>query len=149
MDQRGSFRRRRYLLIDVQAGWAKNELFIQNRRKRPYPSTGHRDRCALQPQFAGDFLFVQTDWKAPRKRIIKIDLRDPKPEKWQEVVPTAEDAIQEYSAMGGKLFVNYLHNVTSRIAIFSLDGKPSGRGGTAFLRFGVNLWALGQDEGIL
>ena len=117
----------RYLLIRVQAGWAKNDLFIQDLTKKG----------AVQPlitgldghftsQFAGDSLIVETDWQSPRKRIIKIDLRDPKPEKWKELVPTTDDAIQSFSVIGSKLFVTYLHNVTSRIAIFSLQGKPLG-----------------------
>lgn len=117
----------RYLLINVQAGWAKNELFIQNLTENgPFRPLVAGMEGHFSPQFAGDFLVVETDWKAPRKRILKIDLRDPRPEKWQEVVPAAQDAIQEYSAMGGKLFVNYLHNVTSHVAIFSLEGKSLG-----------------------
>ena len=140
----------RYLLINVQAGWAKNELFIQNlEQKGPFQPLVTGMSGHFSPQFAGDFLVVETDWQAPRKRILKLDLRDPKPEKWQEVVPTADDAIQEYSAMGGKLFVNYLHNVTSHIAIFSLEGKRQGEvelpsSGSAQL---YGRWD--RDEGIL
>lgn len=119
----------RYLLINVQAGWAKNDLFIQNlAEKGPIRPLITGLNAHFSAQFAGDFLFVETDWKAPRKRILKIDLRDPQQDKdkWQEVVPTSDDSIQEYSAMGGRLFVNYLHNVTSHIAIFSAEGKRMG-----------------------
>jgi prolyl oligopeptidase len=117
----------RYLLINAQAGWARNELFIQNLADNsPIGPLVTGISAHFHPQFAGDFLIVQTDWQAPRNRILKIDLRDPKPEKWREIVPAGEDAIQDFSLIGGKLFVNYLHNVTSRIAIFSLDGKPLG-----------------------
>jgi len=140
----------RYLLINVQAGWAKNDVYIQdlagNGPIRPL-ITGIN--AHFNPQFAGETLFVQTDWQAPRNRILKIDLRDPKPEKWQEIVPTAADAIESFSVIGGKLFVNYLHNVTSHIAIFSLEGKPQGEvqlpsSGSAGL-FGR--WD--RDEGVL
>ena len=117
----------RYLLISVGAGWAKDDLFIQNLAEkgavRPLITglDGH-----FNAQFAGDSLIVETDWQSPRKRIIKIDLRDPKPEKWKELVPTTDDSIQSFSVIGSKLFVTYLHNVTSRIRIFSLEGKPLG-----------------------
>jgi prolyl oligopeptidase len=115
----------KYLLISVQAGWAKNELFIQRlgANEAIHPLITGKD-AHFEPRFAGDFLIVQTDWQAPRNRILRIDLRDPRPEKWQEVVPTAQDSIEGFSLIGGKLFVNYLHSVTSRIAIFSLEGKP-------------------------
>ena len=50
----------------------------------------------FNPRFAGDFLIVQTDWQAPRNRILKIDLRDPKQENWKEIVPTTEDCHPEF-----------------------------------------------------
>ena len=42
------------------------------------------------------------------------------------VIPATTDAIQEFSVIGGRIFVNYLHNVSSRIRVFTLDGKPLG-----------------------
>jgi prolyl oligopeptidase len=141
----------RYLLINVQAGWAKNDLYIQDLTEngpiRPL-ITGINAHFNLQ--FAGgETLIVQTDWQAPRNRILKIDLRDPKPAKWREIVPAGADTIESFSVIGGKLFVNYLHNVTSHIAIFSLEGKSLGEvqlpsSGSAGL-FGR--WD--RDEGIL
>ena len=117
----------RYLLITVQAGWAKNELYIQNLEENsPIHPLVTGITAHFNPQFAGETLIVQTDWQAPRNRIVKIDLRDPRPEKWQEIVPQAENAIESFSVIGAKLFVNYLHSVTSQIAIFSLDGKSLG-----------------------
>jgi prolyl oligopeptidase len=117
----------RYLLIDVQAGWAKNELYIQNLAENsPIRPLVTGINAHFNPQFAGETLIVQTDWQAPRNRILKIDLLDPKPEKWQEIVRQDQDAIESFSVIGGKLFVNYLHNVTSHIATFSLEGKSLG-----------------------
>jgi prolyl oligopeptidase len=114
----------RYELIDSSKGWNYDELFVRR----------SGDTGEFQPivtgldgyfnfRFAGDFLIVVTDWEAPRGRILKIDLRDPRREKWQEIVPASDDAIDDFALCGGKLFVSYLHNVTSRIATFSLDGK--------------------------
>jgi len=140
----------RYFLISVQAGWAKNELYIRsledNGQFRPL-ITGLD--AHFTAQFAGDFLIVQTDWQAPRGRILKIDLRDPKPEKWQQIVPTTADAIEGYALMGGKLFVNYLHDVTSRIAIFSLEGKPLGEVALPSAGSATIYGRWDRDEGIL
>jgi len=143
----------KYLLIDVQAGWAKNEVFFRRIDESGafHPLITGID-AHFSPEFAGDSLIVRTDWKAPRGRIVKIDLRDPaaeKPDKWKEIVPTSADAIENFTLIGGKLFVTYLHNVTSRIAIFSLDGKSLGdvalpSAGSAGIR---GRWD--RDEGIL
>jgi prolyl oligopeptidase len=141
----------RYLLISVQAGWAKNEVFIQNLVENgPIRPLITGIDAHFRPQFADDFLIVQTDWQAPHNRIIKIDLHHPQPERWREIVPAGPDAIEGFDLIGGKLFVNYLHNVSSRIAIFSLEGKPLGEvalpsSGSAAI-FGGR-WD--QDEGTL
>ncbi len=140
----------KYLLIETQAGWAKNALFIQDLKNNgPIRPLITGIDAHFSPQFAGDYLIVQTDWQAPHNRMLKIDLRDPRQEKWQEIVPTTQDSIESFALIGGKLFVNYMHNVTTRIAIFSIEGKPMGEvalpsGGSARI---AGRWD--KDEGIL
>jgi prolyl oligopeptidase len=140
----------RYLLIAVQRGWAQGDLNIQNLEKGGaiQPLVKGLDG-KFEPSFSGDFLFVQTDWKAPKGRILKIDLRDPAQDNWKEVVPAADDAIDSTSVIGGKLFVTYLHNVTSHIRIFSADGKPLGEISLPGLG-SAGVWGRSdQNEGML
>ena len=68
-------------------------------------------------------LFVRTDWKAPNGRILAIDLSSPARENWKEVIPHSEAVIRSFSLVGGKLFVNTLENVISRVQVFSTDGQ--------------------------
>ena len=141
----------RYLIAVVSKGWASNELYLKNLSEkngqfRPL-ITGLSSHFDVQ--FAADALVVSTDWQAPRYRILKIDLHHPEREHWREIVPEQKDAIQEFSLLGDRLYVNYLHNVTTRISIFSLDGKPVGKvempaAGSAKLS-----GRFGQDEGVL
>jgi prolyl oligopeptidase len=140
----------RYLLINVQHGWSRGDLYFQNLE------TG----TSIQPlakgleakfdvSFAGDFLLARTDWKAPKGRILSIDLRDPGQDHWREVVPASDDSIQDSAVVNGKLFVTYLQNVTSHIRIFSIDGKPAGEIATPDLG-SAGLWGRAdQKEGIL
>ena len=140
----------RYLLATVSKGWASSEIFIKNLET----NSGFQPLITglnshFDVEFGGDSLFVMTDWKAPKYRILKIDLRDPAQDKWKEIVPEAADAIEGFSLVGDKLYVDYLHNVTSRISIFSPEGKPLGQvelpsAGSAGI---YGRW--GEDEGIL
>lgn len=139
-----------YLLAIVGKGWASDEIFIKDLEKGSdfVPLITGLD-AHFSPEFAGDFLIVRTDWKAPRYRILKIDLHDSKQEKWKEIVPEAEDVVNEMSLVGGKILVNYLHSVTSRISVFSIEGKPLGQvslpsAGSAGIQ---GRWE--RDEGIL
>lgn len=117
----------RYLLFVVAHGWSQTELFVRDLSSddtvHPLASV---PGASFEPAFAGDRLFVQTDWQAPTGRVMEIDLGSPQPEHWREVVPTGEDAIQGFSLVGGQLFVKTLHNVTSRIARFDLEGNHLG-----------------------
>jgi prolyl oligopeptidase len=140
----------RYLLIVVQHGWAKGELYFQNLSGSGPPRpllTGIDAR--FEPQFAGDFLLVRTNWKAPKSRILKIDLRDPGEEKWREVVGAGDDAIESFAVIGGKLFVNRLHKVTSRIGVYSLDGASLGEVPLPGPGSGGIYGRADQDEGLL
>jgi prolyl oligopeptidase len=114
----------RHLLIAVQHGWARNEVYVQDLAAGGPIRTIVRDLEAhFRPAFAGDRLIVQTDWKAPRWRIVEVDLADPAPERWREIVPEGPDAIQGFLPVGGKLLVHYLDDVTSRLELVSLQGE--------------------------
>ncbi len=117
------------LLLAVQHGWARNEIFVQDARRRRGPSarSSRTSRRTSAPEFAGDRLIVQTDWKAPRWRIVEVDLADPTPERWREIVPEGPDAIQDFVPVGGKLIVHYLHDVASRLR--ALLARGHGRWG--------------------
>lgn len=140
----------RYLAVVVTHGWAKSEIYFQNLfsggELRPL-ITGID--ANFEPRFAGDFLMVRTGWNAPKGRILKIDLRDPAREKWREIVPAGDDAVQDFAVIGGRLFVNYLHDVTTRIAIFSLDGARQGEVALPGPGSGEIYGRADQDEAIL
>jgi prolyl oligopeptidase len=69
-----------------------------------------------------DFL-VETNHKAPRGRVVRIDPTHPDEVGWREVIPEGPDVLEGVSGAGHKLFGHYLKDVTSRIRVFSFDGK--------------------------
>jgi len=117
----------RHLLFLVSHGWARTELHYQD-LEAGGPITPLVDDidASFYPEFAGDRLFIQTNWEAPRGRILEIDLDRPERTAWKEVVPQQEDPIEGSAFVGGELFVRTLHDVISRIERFSLDGEPLG-----------------------
>jgi prolyl oligopeptidase len=117
----------RYLLATAWTGWSKTEVFIKDlAADGPFVPLVTGIDAQFRCSFAGDLLLVRTDWKAPNSRVLRIDLRNPSPDQWREIVPEGKEAIEEVSLIGGKVFVRYLHNVNSRISIFSAEGKQLG-----------------------
>ena len=129
----------KYMLFGVSHGWARNEVYVQKLPDGPIQPIVNDIAAHFEPSFAGERLVMQTDWQAPNQRIVVVDLNDPAREKWREIVPEGRDAIAGFSLVGGKLFVSYLHNVTTQIKIFNLDGKALGE---------VTLPGLGSASGL-
>jgi prolyl oligopeptidase len=67
---------------------------------------------------------MRTNWQAPNGRILAVDLRNPARDNWRQVIPESSAAMEGFSLAGGKLFVNYLEDVHSRVRIFEPGGKP-------------------------
>ncbi len=120
----------RYLLISVAHGVpAKRvDVYVKDLRKADSPIRpiilGINNRFSAENH--GDDLYVLTDYKAEKSRVIKINLDDALPEHWQTIVPEGKDVISSASIIGGKLFVTGLHDVLPETRIFTLDGKPAG-----------------------
>ncbi len=118
----------KWLQLGVFHGSAgKSEIWVKNLAKNgPITPVIRGLDAQFSGQIAGDVLFVRTDWKAPNGRVLKVDLGDPAPEKWKEIVPEGRFALQGISLAGGRLFVSDLPDVVSRVRIFDPDGKALG-----------------------
>lgn len=117
----------RFLLITVLygAGATKSELYVKEVAKEGPVIPIVKDLDALfSGQIADGQLFIHTNWKAPNGRILRADLKNPAREHWREIIPERQAVIRSFSLAGGKLFVNYLENVVSRVRVFQPDGEP-------------------------
>jgi prolyl oligopeptidase len=71
----------------------------------------------------GDKLLILTNSKAPNSRVILVDPRNPAEANWKVVLAEKPEPLQTATAAGGKLFVQYLKDVTSRVYVHSVEGK--------------------------
>lgn len=71
----------------------------------------------------GNLHYIMTDHGAARKRIIAIEPGKTAEKDWKVIVPEASESIESASLAGGKLFVNYLKDVSSRVVVFDPSGK--------------------------
>ena len=117
-----------YQIFTVSHGWDRTEVYYRNLEQGgPIVTLVNDIDASFAPGFAGDRLFMRTNWQAPNGRIMEVDLDKTAPAAWKEVVPEGEVPIQSYSLVGGKLFVRSLHNVVSRIDRYELDGTYLGQ----------------------
>ncbi|MBL7889365.1 MAG: S9 family peptidase [Bacteroidia bacterium] len=72
----------------------------------------------------GNKLFVITDKGAPKYQLLEIDITGkPDYENWKKIIPESTDLLESVSLCNGKLVAKYLKDVTTRLYVFSMDGK--------------------------
>ncbi len=67
--------------------------------------------------------WVLTDIDAPNYRLVRIDLKQPEQEHWEEILPESEHLLQTVNIGGNKLFANYLQDATDRFIQLDYDGS--------------------------
>jgi len=119
----------RYLEVDISRGVpAKREDIVFRDLKKP-DSPFEILVWGFDSRFSalyahGDW-YVQTDYQAPKGRILKAT-PGIAPEAWQTIVPEGPDVIDGSNIVGNKLFVHRLHDVISQTSIYTLQGKSAG-----------------------
>jgi prolyl oligopeptidase len=68
----------------------------------------------------GGKFMIQTNDAAPNEKLMWFDLKS---KSMTEFLPERPDPLQGASTAGGKLFLNYLKDVTTRIYVYDLKGK--------------------------
>jgi len=117
----------RWLLINVEEGWTKTEMFLLDRQSKTPPveiTTGKN--FLYGADIFEDKLYITTNEDAPHYRVFVADASSPKRANWKELIPATDAVLQNASVTGGKLFLQYEHNVASELKVFSLDGKNLG-----------------------
>ncbi len=117
----------RWLLVFVEQGWARTEIHVCDLQAG---KTVFEPLIAdLDALFGGEVIdntfYVQTNWEAPRYRVLAIDLERPARASWREVIAERPDVVVESMAIVGKrLVLNESKDVTSAIGLYTLDGAP-------------------------
>ena len=86
----------------------------------------------------GRELFFRTNKNAPRNRLIAIDVHNPAPENWREIIPQTADVLDGVSLVGGKIITDYMQDAQTVVKIFDLEGSQTGA---------VNLPGIGTAAG--
>lgn len=115
----------RYLGLDISHGWGKKtEVYFKDLKLNgPIVTVVNDVDAEFDSEFAGDRMFVRTNWNAPNGRIFAIDLAKPARANWHDVVTEGKWVIESFSVTGGRLAVNYLENVNSRVEILDTKGE--------------------------
>ena len=70
------------------------------------------------------WLYVHTNYQAPRYQLIRIDVKNPARDRWEVVIPESEtDVLRGVSAVGGSFVGNYMRDAHSVVKVFDIKGQ--------------------------
>jgi prolyl oligopeptidase len=114
----------RWLLISVQQGWTKSELFLMDVKAGTPPTRITTGKNFLyNGEVYNDKIFITTNEGAPRYRVFVADAGNYDREAWKELIPQTDAVLQGTAVWGGKLFAQYEQNASSQLKLFDFDGK--------------------------
>lgn len=117
----------KYRMYSVGHGWARNEVLLQDTKTGAMTDVTKGLTAHFSPQFVGGSLLMRTDYEAPRGRVVKVDITDPSPAKWIDVIAQRDSlTLDGFTQIDGKLYVTWIDNVSHRITVHDMSGGQTG-----------------------
>lgn len=117
----------RFLYVSGFETTSGNVLYIKDL------ASGKKDFSAVSTSFESDFsvidnlgdqLLVMTNHSAPNQRLILVNPAQPAAANWRTLIPEdTADVLQSAAVCGGKIVCSYLHDASSSLRVFDLEGK--------------------------
>ena len=117
----------RYLLITISVGTDDKYRVLYKDLQKP-----ESEFACLVNEFEnsyyllendGNIFYFQTDRDAPMGRVIAMDVNNPDPANWKEIVPEEKETLDGVSMVNEQFLCKYLKDVTTRVKIYSKGGE--------------------------
>jgi prolyl oligopeptidase len=109
-----------FLMITTSEGTSGSELWVKDLK-----NTAAKDDFILlvkgfntESNFIDnddDRLLVRTNDDAANYKVVSIDPKSPSKENWQTIIPERKELLESVGTAGGKLFLTYLQDASSRV----------------------------------
>jgi prolyl oligopeptidase len=116
---------KRFLLVSISQGTHGNALEVKDLAKKNSKFVSLMN--SYEYEFIaidniGDEIFVLTNYKAPKYRLIRINVNKPEEANWLEIIPEKNDVLQSVGLNNNQLVANYMTDAHSKVEVYSYDG---------------------------
>lgn len=115
----------KYLIVSETESTHGNSLYIKNLNQ-------DRDFIQLTTSFeyqydvidnVGDMLYIHTNFRAPKYKLIRINMGSVDVGNWRDVIPERKEVLEQCNLAGGKIIASYIEDAKSKVEIYSLEGE--------------------------
>ena len=115
----------RFLVVTAANATSGNELFIKDLENPESDFVTVVDNYELNHDVLdndGDKLIIYTNLDAPNGKLVTVDVNNPSPENWTDLIPETENVLSP--AIGGdKIFATYLQDAVSVVKQYNREGE--------------------------
>jgi len=114
-----------YLVVSASISTSGNKLFIKDLTKPnsefvTIMATDESDTGVMDND--GSKLFIVTNLNAPNRRVVTVDVSNPTPENWVDLIPETKNVLSP-SIAGKYIFATYMEDATSTVKQYDREGK--------------------------
>ena len=103
-----------------------NNLFMRDLRRKdaPFVQLTEDFNYEYSPaEVIGDTMYFYTNFGAPKYRLMKTTIDNPKLGAWTDIIPEAANVLSNVSFIGGRIVVTYMKDASDHAFVFGMDGK--------------------------
>ena len=115
----------RFLIISPRVSTSGNKLLIKDLTQpdsKFITILDHTDSDTYVLDNEGSKLFLVTNLKAPNQRLVTVDVTNPTPENWVDVIPETKNVLSASKA-GNYFFAEYMVDAVSKVLQYDYSGK--------------------------
>lgn len=114
-----------YLVVSPRVSTSGNKLFIKdlNAPNADFINIlNHTDSDTNIIDNVGTTLYLETNLNAPNKRVVTVDMSNPSPENWVDLIPETEHVLN-VSTGGNYIFASYMVDAISKVLQHDYQGN--------------------------
>ena len=115
----------RWVLLLAFRGWVQNDAYLLDRRSGKMRTVVEGEDGLTSGLLTNDAIWLRTNLGAPNYTIVRASFDAPERAKWRTVVPETEHAIELFDVSRDRVAIATLERATSRISLWTHDGKKT------------------------
>lgn len=116
----------KYLLIYESESTYGNSLFIKNLNDKRSDFTKLTTSFDFEYRVIGnigDNLYVLTNYKSPKYKLVRINVSLKDVGSWTDILPERKDVLKSCVMVGDKIIANYIVDAKSKVEVYTINGE--------------------------
>ena len=120
----------KYLILHVKRGTSSKNGIYYRRINEKAQESGDFIKLLSEMDAGYEFIgneknifYIKTDYKAPKGRIIAIDIKNPGRNNWREIIPEQSGTLDMVKVINDNLAATYMNDASHRLFLYDMQGN--------------------------